>query len=360
MATKRTGGRGRASGGARALAVMGGAKVGRMSSMLGSQSGRWAAERFLAQLRETGTITSDALRTADLLSYDQWKAFDDVAIRESIANINGVQALISRGLTIPVPNALGKTVLQWQKVSDMNDAEVQLSGLARTEDDGLEFDTDGIPLPIIHKDFGLDIRVEAASRNSGPFGSNPLDTETAAVAGRKVGEKLEDMLYNGFDKKFGGLSIYGLLNHPNVNTGAIADWSAGATTGETILSDLIGMIGALQADGFYGPYMLHVTPAVSLKLDNDFKANSDLSIRARLLQVGGLLDIVRSDKLTDNTKVILHQASRDVVAIVQGEPVQTVQWDSYGGFRHEFKVWTIQVPLVRATRLGRSGIYIGT
>jgi hypothetical protein len=50
------------------------------------------------------------------------------------------------------------------------------------------------------------------------------------------------------------------------------------------------------------------------------------------------------------------QATRDTVVLIQGEPLQTVQWDIQGGFGVEFKGFEISVPLVRAMT-GQSGIY---
>ena len=115
------------------------------------------------------------------------------------------------------------------------------------------------------------------------------------------------------------------------------------------------MIAASELDHYYGPWMLYVPRASSTKLDGDFKANSDKSIRSRLLEVSGLRGIQVADFLpADN--VLLVQMTSDVVALVQGEPLQTVQWDIEGGFGINFKAFMIQVPLIRSDIDGRSGI----
>jgi hypothetical protein len=54
--------------------------------------------------------------------------------------------------------------------------------------------------------------------------------------------------------------------------------------------------------------------------------------------------------------VIVVQASQDVVCWVEGEPLQTVQWDEAGGFDLNFKAWQIAVPLIRSDAAGRSGV----
>jgi hypothetical protein len=43
----------------------------------------------------------------------------------------------------------------------------------------------------------------------------------------------------------------------------------------------------------------------------------------------------------------MKQDTVDVAAWVQGEPLQTVQWDEYGGFEINFKAFAIGVPLIR-------------
>ena len=96
-------------------------------------------------------------------------------------------------------------------------------------------------------------------------------------------------------------------------------------------------------------------PALTGKLETDFKANGDKSIRQRLMEVDRLVNIRVADQLTAGN-VILVQATSDVVVLVEGEPLQTIQWDIEGGFRINFKAFAIQVPLIRDDPDGRSGI----
>ncbi len=61
------------------------------------------------------------------------------------------------------------------------------------------------------------------------------------------------------------------------------------------------------------------------------------------------------DKLAANT-VVLVQLTSDVVRVINGLAPTTIQWDSVGGMLLNFKAMAIQVPQVRATQSGRSGI----
>lgn len=318
-------------------------------------TGAWATRRLKKAILEGKALSAAALRTLDTLRKDEWKAFDDVLLKEGVIRLAGVADLIGSGLVKTVPNALGKMVYQYEKQTDLGPAKTTLDGRARTDNDGVEFELNQLPLPITHKDFFLNLRQLAASRERG----ESLDTTQAQAAGRVVAEQLENMLFNGFTGKFGGLSIYGYTTHPNRNTsgfGTGGDWGQVAKTGEQMLTDVQTMQAALQADRMYGPYWIYVPSDAGVRLGGDFKAASDKTIIQRLLEVPGIKGIRVADQLA-TSNVIMVQATEDVTCWVQGEGIQTVQWDEYGGLQINFKAFAIGVPLVRADIQGRSGVY---
>lgn len=316
-------------------------------------SGRWAGEQMMKALKAGKPFDVNALRTADTLRKDEWVAFDEVLIEEAQIRLRGVADLMGAGLVIPIPNAMGKTVYQYEDVTDMNPAEVSMDGVARTENDRQTFSLNSLPLPITHKDFNLHLRTLAASRERG----EPLDTMQARTAGRLVSEEAERMLFLG-GKTFGGLTITGYTTHPDRNIASFGTggaWS-GAKTGEQILTDLFTMIAGLEADRMYGPYWVYVPRASSTKLEDDFKANSDKTIRQRIMEVDGIANVVVADQLT-TANVVLVQATIDVAAWGDGVSVQTVQWDVDGGFVIKFKAFQIGIPVIRSDAQGRSGIF---
>jgi hypothetical protein len=333
-------------------------------------AGRWATEQLLAAFNSGKPMSPDALRpmalepgssvrAADLrlnatLRKDEWVAFDEALVEEGKIRLRGVADLINAGLVKNIPNAMGKTMFEWEKVTDMEDAELSLSGVPRTENDRPDFEMDGIPLPVLHKDFNINLRTLEASRNRG----ESLDTTQGRMAGRKVSELLEQLLFQGTSKKFGGRSIYGYMTHPNRNTASFGTggaWS-GSKTGEQMLTDLQTMIAALHGDRMFGPYVLYVPGATSVALGSDFKAQSDKTIKSRLLEVDGLTDIRVADQLPAGN-LILVQMTPDVVTLLNGEPLQTVQWDLHGGMEIAFKAFQIAIPLIRADADGRSGVF---
>jgi uncharacterized linocin/CFP29 family protein len=236
----------------------------------------------------------------------------------------------------------------------MSAAITSLDGLSRSANDRQEFELDGIPLPITHKDFFLNLRVLAASRERG----EALDTLQARTAARVCAEQLENMLFNG-GSTWGGKTIYGYTTHPNRNTsgfGSNGDWGQAAKTGENILTDVQTMLGVLKGDRFYGPYWIYVPADAAVKLTGDFKAESDKTILQRLLEIPDILGIRVADQLA-TSNVVMVQATEDVTCWVQGEPLQTIQWDEYGGMQLNFKVMTIAAPLIRSDIADRSGVY---
>jgi uncharacterized linocin/CFP29 family protein len=316
-------------------------------------SGKWAGEQWLKAMKAGKGITAAALRVADTLRKDEWKAFDEALVEEATIRLRGVGDLLNANLTISVANGLGKTMLEYEKVTDMNPAEVSMDGVVRSENDRQEFTLDSIPLPITHKDFTINLRTLSASRERG----ESLDTTQVRTAGRLIAEETERMLFQG-GKVFQGKTIYGYTTHPNRNTvgfGGAEAWSATGKSGEEVLVDLLTLIGMAETDRMFGPYWLYVSRNASTKLEEDFKANSDKTIRQRLMEVDGVRAIQTVDQLpADN--VVLVQATRDVVVMVNGLNLQTVQWDIEGGFRINFKGFQIMLPLIRADAQGRSGV----
>jgi hypothetical protein len=325
-----------------------------MRTLMGGASGKWAGEQLIRALKEGRPISPSELRTLDVLRRDDWIFIDSELIAEARLRLKVVADLIAMGLTKPVPNAMGKTIYEFSKVTDMDPAIVSLDGVTRSENDRVTFSPAQLPIPITHKDFYLNIRSLTASRTG--IGES-LDTTHVRAAGRQVSEAIEDMTING-GKTFGGLPVYGLRTHPARNTssyGTGGAWSAAAKTGEQILTDLQTLIAALEADRFFGPYVLVIPGDASVKLAGDFKANSDRTIWERLMSLQQLRAITVADKMpTANT--VLFQATPDVIQMLDGEPLQTVQWDVSGGFQINFKAFQIMVPLIRSDAGGRSGV----
>jgi len=321
------------------------------------EGGRWATQKLKEAALSGRALTASALRTLDTLRHEEWKQFDDALLEEAKIRLVGVADLIAAGFVKNVPNALGKTVFAYEKMTDMAAAETSLDGLAQTDNDRQEFDLFQMPLPITHKDFFINLRTLAASREKG----ESLDTTQVRTAGRVVSERLEYMLFRG-GPTYGGMSIYGYTTHPDRNTSgfnASKSWDATDKLPNSFLADVLAGINASHGDRMYGPYSIYAPTSAETNLDNDYYisggTSSSMSIRTRLLQVSALQSIRVADQLTA-ANLIMKQNTPDVASWVNGENLQTVQWDELGGFKINFKAFAIGVPLIRSDIAGRSGV----
>lgn len=299
----------------------------------------------------------NALRTNDVLRKDEWKLFDTALVEVARKRLIGVQDLISRGLTRSIPNALGITRVEWETATEMTPADVSMSGLMESQNDRVEFDLTGIPVPIIHKDFNINLRALEASRRLG----QPLDTMQVERATRQVVEKVESMLFLGYTGLGSNNTIYGYTNATNRNTNTQTnshDWDTDST-GEEMVTDILDMIGKMVADNMYGPYGIYVTTTAYVRMGADFKANSDKTILQRLLEIPGI-EFIKPSKDVGAKQAIMVQFDRDVVDMLIGFQPTLVEWESHGGFVKHFKVMTIMLPRVRNDAELQSGIVHST
>ena len=287
------------------------------------------------------------------LRKDEWKEMDDALIQIAQERLVGVQDLYSRNLVYRVGNGLGKTLLEYEDISGLTGAEITMDAVTPTQKDRPTYDLKSLPLPIVHKDFSYNIRALAASRTTG----DPLDTTTVQLATREVIEKVESILFIGASSyAYGGGTIYGYMDQPQRNTVTLStNWDASAKTGAQILDDCKSMKQASIDAKHYGPWILYVPTAYETVLADDFKAESDKTIRQRILEIQGINEVKVVDKLTANN-VLLVQMTSDVVRMVEGMGITTVEWEEGGGFTTNFKVMTIMVPQIRADQDGNSGV----
>lgn len=316
-----------------------------LDEFLASGGGGSMAQKLIAN-----NMNVKCLRENATLTYDAWKHIDTAVLPAAQQRLVGVADLITRGLTFQT-NGLAQTVLQYQDASDVADAEINMDGINIGARDRKEYDTNFLPLPIVSKDFSFSAREIAASNRTG----EALDTAMAERAARKVSEKVESMLFTGVSAyTAGGGTIRGYEDHPDRNTASVtAAWAS--ASGANILTDTIGMKNAAISKRYYAPYVMYVSTNIEGNLDENFTVNYSTTIRQRILQVDGIQDVKVIDKMTAGA-ILLVAMQSDVVRIIQGLPINTIQWDSSGGLMVHFKVMVILVPQIRSDQDNRSGV----
>lgn len=269
-------------------------------------------------------------------------------------------------------NAMSKTTYEYEAQSDVGQAIVSMDGLTDDRADTPLYKLRSIPLPITHAGFEYSSRQLAVSRNSG----TPLDTTTGEMCGRRVAETVEQTtlgtlagLAYGYqstgvtahDSTYGS-QIYGYRNFPGRNTKTNMTVPTGTNPNST-LADVLSMRSTQYDDRFYGPYRIYHSVDWDQWLDNDYYVTSTgapyQTLRDRLEAIDGIEGVKRSDFLTSTYNMLMVQMTSDVAQAINGMDITTVQWESQGGMKLNFKVMAIQVPLLRADYSDRCGIMDG-
>lgn len=318
----------------------------------------------VAELLNNGI--SSPVFNATSLRKDEWVQLDSVVQKAARQRLRAWSDL-AQSNTFGGFNGMSKTILEHETMSDPGEAIVDMDGLTEGRTDSPKFQLEGLPLPITHSDFWFSSRRLAVSRNTG----TPLDTTMAEAAGRRVAEMIEKTLIGvetgityGSSASYGRAStVYGYTNFPDRITKTDLTTPTGSNP-EAVVQDILEMRDLLYASNFYGPFMLYHSTGYDAFLDNDYfrtgGTSAVRSVRERIQAIDGISGIRRLDFLTSGYVLIMVQMTSDVARAVNGMDITTVQWESVGGMRLNFKVMAIQVPQLRSDYNGNTGIVHAT
>jgi uncharacterized linocin/CFP29 family protein len=292
------------------------------------------------------------------LRKEEWQLLDTAIVAAAKERLRVVADLRGAGLEFNIPNGLGKTVLQTENVGDITTARISMDPAVAGEADRPKYDIVNLPLPVIHKDFYFSARQIATSRNLGAS----LDTTMAELAARRVAEEAEKLVLGTASSfTYGGGTIYGFKNFPSRITHTITAATNSGWTPATLVREVLAMRQKSINKFHYGPWVLYNSPKWDQYLDDDYSAaKGDNTLRQRLQAISGIQDVRTADFLGDTWDLFLVQMTSDVVRMVVGMDVTTVQWETMGGMQVHFKVMAILVPQLRADANGNTGIVHGS
>jgi hypothetical protein len=184
--------------------------------------------------------------------------------------------------------------------------------------------------------------------------------EEAANATRRIMEKKEDLLIGTGTYTFGGGTMYTLLNYPDRNTVTIRDWNDSATTDAMIIEDVTALKRA-NKDAYHGGEGVLIIPSdYEDKLGEDYSVSGSslMTIRERIMKLGGIADILVAERLADNN-VLFVELKKRTIEIVNGMPLQNVMWTTEGGMVAKHKLLEIAVPRFKSDYNGNCGIAHG-
>lgn len=301
---------------------------------------------------------------------DEWIQLDQVVLKAARRRLRAWSDLAAAN-SFGGFNGMSKMTLEHETMSDPGEAQVDMDGLTEGRTDSPNFQLQALPLPITHSDFWFSQRRLAISRNT----NTPLDTAMAEAAGRRVAETVEKTLIGvqtgvtyGADARYGRTAtVFGYTNFTNRLTLSGAGVTAPTTGGwkpDTTVSNVIAMRELLYAANMFGPFMLYTSRDWDQYLDLDYTngtVGSGLTapfqtLRSRLSQIEGIQGVRRLDYFTGPFQMVMVQMTADVARAVNGMDITTVQWESQGGLKINFKVMCIYVPQLRADYNGNCGI----
>lgn len=256
------------------------------------------------------------LGNAQTLPKDVWGQWDREAVelqRSVLAVFNTLAATLSK------PMSIGKLIHYFQTVGDSGQANISLDGRSKGRTDKPTFDYHGTPLPIIDSPFGYGWREVEAAKSEG----YNLDSAGRSNAMRKVAETLETAALEGYATiTVDGQASYGLRNHPKRNTRATGVALNGAT-GAQWLAEVTATLKLLHGDNFKVPATIFVNwDDWFYATTTEFTAGYPKTIAQRVLEIGGVREIVPADSVSAN-ELIGVVKDRRVVEILNGMPMAT-------------------------------------
>lgn len=299
-----------------------------------------------------GKNVQQRMATNALLRHEEWQEIDAAVLEAARLELGAVQDLLDAGLTHSL-GGLGTIITAYERQSEMTPASVTLDASTRVPEDGVAYDLIQVPVPVISKEFRLDIRMLSASRNMG----DALDTTQIRESGRRVAEMAEMMLFRGNeDVTRGEAKIYGYTNHPSVNVASKSSWADIDINDPK--DDILTWIGIARAERFRGPFMLYVDNVSWLQLQQTYDDGSGNTAWQRIMAIPEIKDVKSNDflEVEGSGETVLVQMTSNVVDLATAQDLTTVQWDERGGLTELYKVMLVQVPRVKADFNGRCGI----
>ena len=291
---------------------------------------------------------------------EEWKTID-TRLREIAASRQvGIAKLKELGLVYNLANPFASQSLEYTKTSDMHDASVNMNFKVTNETDKQAVKTANIPIPVISWRWGFDIRELQMSR----LYNRPLDLQGAKVGARKIGEKLESMMFGANATILDDKKIDSIISFADSNKIAtLHNWNATGTSTADILDDVIALKKKSIADKHFGKWILFVAQNYEARLDDDYGVDATtkayIPLMDRIKKINGILDVIVSDFLPDDT-VALVQMTNDTIELINGMELTTVQLMNAGGLNFEMLSFVMQTPAVKSDYEGNCGIVIGT
>lgn len=256
-----------------------------------------------------------------VLREDQTKEIDDAVVQVTGRSLVAVGDLEANGLTRPIAGGIGVTSLEYDRIGAVGPAAQHMSIIALGDRDRVTYGRTAVPVPATSSQFEMDARELAAGGG--------VDLANVEAHSRAVAEKLELTLVCGSDIKLGQNGLFG---YTNIECRHQVSFTNGAwgNSGATPVADLNAGRQVLRDNGHTGPIIVYIAANLDTTLEEDFKAESDLTLRQRLLALDNISQIKVLPSLPDD-EILMVTMTRDTVEMRTAQQITPITWDLYGG-----------------------------
>lgn len=327
------------------------------------QGAGWGAgyDWFEMSKRDRKAFAANAMaHNASTLERDEYETLSDRIIRTYKRSLVGINDLQSEGLVRDI--SLATMVDLWQSMSETTGAEVTMDGESQAENDRVNYTPEGVPIPIVHKDYRIPERELRASRRM----NNDLRTDNAAEMSRAVAEMADQILFQGWappvnTKRGEDFQVYG---YTSSEVSASVSGS-GFDTASNIRDVFTATIDKLMDENNQQPAGDGFIPYISQTQYREYRnavdpdGDGNLTVRER---VENEFDqeiqpprSVPSYVLPDGEMVMVNPTP-DVVELALAEDMQTVEWTSGSGMTNFYKILWAGAPEIKTDSNGNVGV----
>lgn len=288
------------------------------------------------------------------------EVIEDAVVEVARKPLGITQALISAGLTTPLPNWWGVPSLRRRRLGQAGRAHRTMIPDSRGERFVLQQDGVSWPIFCTWANFDFDARTLAVGQRMG----TPLDVSHAEWASYLVLEANEDQAIHGLTDEQGnevtidGMSAPGLLD--STVTFTYSTWTG--LTGAQIVDAIQTQIEVLRLTHPNIPFTVFVPSNYSKKITSDYTTTYSKTTLARLQELGPWggrnLEVVITDTLP-NDRVVIVAMDKKVLDLVVGQFPVPISWKDGPGFNTFWVVLDCVIFRMFADINGAYGVAVG-
>ena len=303
---------------------------------------KWTVVNADGVVIEHNADKNELVHNADgTVRHEDFLVIKDKIIEVRQRKLNGIADLMSNGLSIPA--SIGDQLVGFENTNEFQEAEQDMNPTSFDNND-TTFTKDFVPNPITHSSFSVPWRQQ---------GFQYKNSKGMVASIRQVAEKVEKTLFlgnSGISVTFNATAfqIYGYTTHPNRGVDTISDWTLTAST-EAIITETVTALGLMFADqgGIKdeNSVIMYVANDIWMNLQNDFKANSDKTVKDRLLQISQIKEVKPAEKLTNGNAILVEMEDRtielavaqDIIVVphVKTNPMASQHMTAYAAMVHK-------------------------